>query len=54
MPDKTEATLKLQIRAVPESVHTALKHLAVDERISLNALLVRILTDAARPRKQEE
>lgn len=42
---KTDTT-ELRIRAVPVSVHSALKHLAVDERVSLNTLLVRLLTEA--------
>jgi len=39
--------MKLLTRDVPDQVHKALKHEAVDRGISLNALVNEILTKAA-------
>ena len=39
--------MKLQTRDVPEAVHKALKHEAVDRGVSLNTLVIEILTRAA-------
>jgi predicted HicB family RNase H-like nuclease len=39
--------MKLQTRDVPDEVHKILKHEAVDRGISLNALVVEILSKAA-------
>ncbi len=41
-------TTEIRIRAVPVPVHTALKHLATDARVSLNTYLVQLLTDAVK------
>ncbi len=40
--------MKLQTRDVPDEVHKVLKHKAVDRGISLNALVIEILSKAAK------
>lgn len=37
---------KLQIRNIPDDIHQILKRIALDERISLNTLLLNILSEA--------
>jgi predicted HicB family RNase H-like nuclease len=39
--------MKLQTRDVPDQVHKTLKHEAVDRGLSLNTLVIEILTKAA-------
>ena len=47
----TSPTTELRIRNVPNDVHAALKHMAVDERLSLNSLLLHVLYRAVRQTK---
>lgn len=41
-------TTEIRIRSLPVSVHIGLKHMAADERVSLNTLIVRLLTAVAK------
>jgi predicted HicB family RNase H-like nuclease len=48
-----EDLVKLQIRNVPVEWHKALKHIATDRRISLNALLLEMIEKTAQGGKKD-
>jgi hypothetical protein len=43
----------MRIRNVPTAWHTALRHIAADERLSLNSLMVHLIARAVRESKYQ-
>lgn len=46
-------TTEMRIRNVPTAWHTALRHIAADERLSLNSLMVHLIARAVRESKYQ-
>ncbi len=47
------STTEMRIRNVPTAWHTALRHIAADERLSLNSLMVHLIARAVRESKYQ-